>query len=322
MLRALVASVGLTLSLAASAAGEISLALPVDCTVGDSCYIQNYVDADPTDGMQDFTCNALTYDTHKGTDFAVATVQEAQAGVAIQAAAAGVVLGTRDGMPDIWSGDVDLSQLNGKDCGNGLVIDHGEGWHTQYCHLKRGSVLVQKGDKVETGDLLGLMGMSGRTQFPHLHISVRRNGTPVDPFNPTGAACGGTHAEQLWTSPIAYQPGGILSIGFADGLPDYSAIKLGTAQRRITRTSPAIVGYAFLFGGRTGDKVTFDLTGPGDFKVSDTYDVPRNRALFFRAAGKKRRSAPWPGGDYTATARLIRDGALIEEQRITATLPR
>jgi murein DD-endopeptidase MepM/ murein hydrolase activator NlpD len=61
------------------------------------------------------------------------------------------------------------------------VIVHDQGWETQYCHLKHGSISVKVGDTVQVGDVLGKIGLSGRTQFPHVHVSVRHNGTRIDP---------------------------------------------------------------------------------------------------------------------------------------------
>ena len=63
-----------------------------------------------------------------------------------------------------------------RNCGNGVVIRHADGWETQYCHLRRGSVQVAEGDRVEAGEPLGLVGMSGEANFPHVHLSVRRDG--------------------------------------------------------------------------------------------------------------------------------------------------
>ena len=50
-------------------AQDLHLGLPIDCTLGDTCYIQNYVDTDPSEEALDFQCGSLTYDGHKGTDF-------------------------------------------------------------------------------------------------------------------------------------------------------------------------------------------------------------------------------------------------------------
>jgi murein DD-endopeptidase MepM/ murein hydrolase activator NlpD len=70
--------------------------------------------------------------------------------------------------------------------GNLLIIDHGNGLTTRYGHLSR--ALAKVGQKVKRGELVGLVGMTGRTTAPHLHYEVRRNDRPVNPrgFLPRG----------------------------------------------------------------------------------------------------------------------------------------
>jgi len=310
------------IALAAPAAGAPLLSQPVDCTLGDDCYIQQYMDHDDSDGYSDFQCGPRSYNTHKGTDFAVPTVANAQRGIDILAAAAGTVLGVRDGMADVWNGKIDQAAIKGRDCGNGLVIDHGDGWHTQYCHLRKGTVAVTKGQVVEAGTRLGQMGMSGRTEFAHLHLSVRKDGEPVDPFAPNGPDCAAPITETLWEAPLLHQEGGILEIGFADAVPEFDAIKMGTVDSNLKRISPALVSYVFMFGGKTGDMIEVNFTGPGDFEVSQSYELTKNLARFFRAIGKKRRSAPWPGGTYEASAKIIRDGVEIDAKSATFEIAR
>ena len=71
---------------ATSAAGDFSLTFPIDCTLDDICFIQQFVDHDPTAGVHDFTCGALSYDGHKGTDFALPSRAAQRAGVNVLAA--------------------------------------------------------------------------------------------------------------------------------------------------------------------------------------------------------------------------------------------
>src|SRR5262245_5953162 len=63
--------------------------------------------------------------------------------------------------------------------GNLLILDHGNGLTTRYGHLSR--ALVKVGQKVKRGEVVGLVGMTGRTTAPHLHYEVRRNDRPVNP---------------------------------------------------------------------------------------------------------------------------------------------
>lgn len=63
--------------------------------------------------------------------------------------------------------------------GNVVVVAHGAGIASSYYHLSE--ITVKKGDKVAIGDQLGLVGQTGRTTGPHLHLSVRVHGGFVDP---------------------------------------------------------------------------------------------------------------------------------------------
>ncbi len=63
--------------------------------------------------------------------------------------------------------------------GNGVVIDFGDGLYGFYAHMQKGSVQVEVGDEVKTGDLLGLLGNSGNTSAPHLHFHVMDGPSPI-----------------------------------------------------------------------------------------------------------------------------------------------
>lgn len=299
---------GLLLATAPAVAQDLSLQPPLDCTMGEDCFIQQYVDADPGPGARDFTGGPLTYDGHKGTDFRVADLEAMAAGVPVYAPAPGTVLGVRDGMEDrVIESRADVA---GRECGNGLVIDHGDGWHTQLCHLARGSVTVATGDTVSAGQQVGAVGLSGATQFPHVHLSVRKDGQVVDPFT-----------AGLWADEPAYEPGGFLSIGLADAVPSFQAIKDGTADAAtLPLHAPALVVWAALFGGQAGDTIALRITGPtGQEVFAHDATLDRTQAELFRAAGRRLRAASWRGGDYTGAATLIRDGQILD--RIETTIP-
>ncbi len=314
--------IALILSFAAPAAAEdFSLSWPVDCTLGETCFIQHYVDDDPTSGASDYTCGTATYDSHKGTDIRLRSRAEMAAGVQVLAAADGVVLGLRDGMEDAILTRETEAKIKGKDCGNGVVIRHAGGWDTQYCHMKRGSITVAKGERVTAGTPLGEIGLSGRTQFPHLHISLRKDGAQVDPFDPDGQiTCGAPSQTTLWERDITYSAGGILAAGFAPLVPSFDAIKAGTADDPPARDAPAFVLWAYAFGGQSGDIMRLSITGPEGELIRHDAVLDKDQAQFFRATGKKRRAPQWPAGDYEGRASLLRGGEIIAQTDIRAAL--
>ena len=63
--------------------------------------------------------------------------------------------------------------------GNMIKIDHGHGMMTRYGHLKK--MLKKRGDVVKRGDVIALMGNTGRSTGPHVHYEVFLNGLPVNP---------------------------------------------------------------------------------------------------------------------------------------------
>jgi murein DD-endopeptidase MepM/ murein hydrolase activator NlpD len=103
------------------------------------------------------TFNGQVRSTHEGLDF------HAVAGTPIAALNAGTVLLAR---PLYFEG-------------NCVVLDHGQGLLTLYLHMSE--FKVKEGDKVERGQILGLVGGTGRATGPHLHVAVRWQGVYVDP---------------------------------------------------------------------------------------------------------------------------------------------
>ncbi len=200
-----------------------------------------------------------------------------------------------------------------KDCGNGVRLDHGGGWRTQYCHMKRGSISVRRGDRVRTGERLGAVGLSGRTEFPHLHISVEKNGKVVDPFVGVdgGVECDLGRAP-LWRrdalEKLRYISAVPYHAGFADHLPTTEEVRTGALSARSLRaTAPALVFWAEVAGLRPGDFLSIRLLGPdGSVLARKEESMRKHRIRVWRAIGKRAKDT-WPTGDYRGEVRIRRE---------------
>ncbi len=64
--------------------------------------------------------------------------------------------------------------------GNAIIINHGNGIKSLYAHLSK--INVSKGDRVTLFDTIGNVGATGHSTGPHLHLEVRKNGIPINPF--------------------------------------------------------------------------------------------------------------------------------------------
>jgi hypothetical protein len=302
------------LTVAAAPAAPPSLNLPIACQIGRSCEVQNYVDRDPGPGAKDYRCGRETYQDHNGVDIRLLDMAAQKRGVNVLAAAPGKVLRMRDSMPDISVRAPGAPPLNGQDCGNGLVIDHGGGWETQYCHMARGSLVVKPGQAVAAGTPLGRVGLSGNTEYPHVHVTVRHDGKVVDPFDADGAglaACKMSHP--LWSpqalAQLAYKQGAVLNAGFAPGPVKMEDIEAGG----IAAPGPDaayLVAYGRGIDLQAGDVIALELRGPSGAVLAQNSLPPLDgsKAQHFAYIGVKRPAAGWAPGVYKGRYAVLRQG--------------
>jgi len=85
------------------------------------------------------------------------------------APADGTIIVAEDGIEDNTVGEVNTL----KNWGNTLIIKHAEGLYSKLCHLQKGSVSVKAGDNVHFGQVIGKVGNSGRSPYPHLHFQLQ-----------------------------------------------------------------------------------------------------------------------------------------------------
>ena len=293
----------------------LQLGPPINCPPGQNCFILQYPDRDPGPGAQDFGCGRMTYDGHKGTDFAIPDQRVMTQGVEVTAAAAGTVLRSRDGVVDRRiQGGQPPAEIQGIECGNGVVIDHGQDWQTQYCHLRQGSVAVKPGDTVTEGQVLGLVGVSGQASFPHVHLSVRHQGQVIDPFVGPGAAPGCQGPKQsLWKSPLAYIPTGLIRAGFAPKLPELDELWSGAfSEPTLPVTSPAIVFWVQVYGVLAGDREQIQLFDPNGTVAADLErSLSKSQRIWASSIGKRGTPTPLLPGRWQGKYQLIRDGKTL-----------
>jgi hypothetical protein len=302
------------------------LVFPLACEIGRTCEVQNYMDRDPGPGVLDYRCGHRTYQGHNGVDIRVLDLAQQRAGTDVLAAAAGRVARLRDGVADISIRTPGAPSVVGQECGNGVVIDHGEGWETQYCHLARGSVRVKIGDLVSPGQPIARVGLSGDTEFPHLHLTVRHGGQVVDPFAPAPVAAPACSIQPgLWTAgavrQFAYKRGVVLNTGFGAAVSSMEAVE-GRTVPAPDAASPAIVAYVRMIGLEAGDVVEMTLRAPDGKVLADSHQSPldHDKAQWLSQVGAKRPPGGWTHGVYTGEVQVRRSGTVALSQHWRLTL--
>jgi hypothetical protein len=281
------------------------------------------VDLDPGPGAADFKGGTRSYDGHNGTDIRLRSFDHLRTGVPVLAAADGVVRRVRDGVSDVSVRDLPPGADKGQECGNGIVIDHGEGLQTQYCHLARGSIKVSQGDRVPAGSELALVGLSGQTEYPHLHFTVRKDGVVVDPFRPEGDEATTSSEQPLWSE----------GSGMLDAYKDREVLNIGLTAKPVsmeevtehgshmpwppTPEASALVGFVQVIGLKTGDVQHLKLVGPEGVPIASATSQPltTDQAQSLLFTGKRRLKDAWAQGTYTVEYSVERGGLIVLHQR-------
>jgi murein DD-endopeptidase MepM/ murein hydrolase activator NlpD len=311
-------------SLAPALAAPPELEVPIACEVGRTCFIQNYVEHKTPAGSRDHACGSRTYHDHNGTDFRLTDMQAQRRGVNVVAAADGIVARLRDGVADISVRDGSLDAVKNINCGNGVAITHGDGWETQYCHMEKGSLSVRPGEKVTAGQALGRVGLSGMTEYPHLHFTVRHKGKVVDPFAQDLAEdmCG--PGQPLWSdkakAALAYRATEVLNAAFAPRQITLAEVEAGAPAAGEDPT--VLAPFVRVMGLKRNDVQTLSLNGPNGETLAAHTAPPSegDRAQQFMLIGRKRPPAGWPPGTYTAYYKVERNGQVVVQTQFSHQL--
>lgn len=308
--------------------------LPVDCTLGEDCIIQNHFDHNPAENtFQDYTCGVLGYDGHTGTDIRMRHVGAlAGEGVDILAAADGrverIVTYASLAKEDVPVVRLIKQAVMRVGCGEEVVIGHGTGWQSHYCHMRQGSIRVQQGDEVKAGDHIGKMGMTGTTVFPHLHFGVSHYGVSLDPFagQAKGYDCTQEVRSSLWRpelkEALSYNPSGVIDAGFTVGEPQVAIVR-HTGTRPLTNLSAiSDMGvWGEVFGLHAGDIAVFEVVAPDGTRIAQQEWVQDKAAairLFMVTVPAPK--THWNAGEYRADLRITREGKAVISHTWATTL--
>ncbi len=195
----------------------IRFVLPLEGQNGKDYFLCRYVDHDPSSGIRDMNCGNKTYDGHLGTDFLIRSFKTMDSGVRVHSVADGIVQRTVDNNYDREKNLDERAQPNY------VVILHKDGSQTYYYHLKKNSIIVKEGDSVRSGEVIGMVGSSGYSTGPHLHLEVHdKNNKVIDPFIGPCSLAG----SSMWIAQPIYDTSKFsIECGFIPYVPSYDSLK-------------------------------------------------------------------------------------------------
>lgn len=132
----------------------------------------------------------------------------------IRSATAGKVVATKDGLAEQVPGALPVGQTVQTAGGNHIVVDIGDGRYAFYAHMQPGSLRVKRGDEVEPGQVLGLLGNTGNTNAPHLHFHIMDSPSPLQ-SNGLPFTFSRMKGEGKITNPAALETGELVTVDAA-----------------------------------------------------------------------------------------------------------
>ncbi len=178
--------------------------------------VSDFVDHDPAyNQLLDYNCGDRTYDrlqnfyNHEGSDYFLwpfAFNKMDNDDVEIVSAAPGVIVSKQDGRDDRscdWAGSW-----------NAVYVQHEDGSVAWYGHMKKYSLTSKAvGDSVARGEYLGIVGSSGASFAPHLHLEVYDGGRLVDPYE---GPCNSMNEDTWWMDQPPYYDSAINKLSTHD----------------------------------------------------------------------------------------------------------
>jgi murein DD-endopeptidase MepM/ murein hydrolase activator NlpD len=220
--------------------------------------ISNYIDHDGSGGLEEYFCGERTYNGHKGTDvftWPFPWTKMDDDAVEVVAGAAGVIVGKADGN---YSYNCSFTGS-----WNAVYVQHADGSVAWYGHLKDGTLTTKTvGQSVVQGEYLGVVGSSGWSTGPHLHLEVYDvNDDLIDPWE---GPCNPTTPDSWWASQEPYYVSMINKISTHSQHPVMPQC-YGTENPHFSNNfSPnsTVYCYAFLRDQLPGQSITFTIKRP------------------------------------------------------------
>ena len=237
------------------------------------CITGTYLDENAAAGaVEDYNCGARTYDGHLGTDTGGTPFNWAKFtmnGVQVIAGAPGIILDKEDGVFD-------------RSCGagpgwNAVYIRHSDGSQAWYGHLKNGSLTKKAiGQKVVKGEYLGVMGSSGNSSGPHVHLEVYDSeGRLVDPYF---GKCNDLNPDTWWAKQPRYRDSAINLLLLCTTWPADNPCPIIESTNALDTPRPGQLVYFLVYFRDTAapQKASFSIIRPDgrtEYKWTSTVDV-------------------------------------------------
>ena len=232
-----------------NAFGITPIELPIDCKLGENCWVTNLPRHFYQGKELDYKCGVRTSAGHKGTDFILESMEQMKQGIDVLSPFDGVVKAVRDGMEDINVDIGGLNEIKDQECGNGVVIATHD-LEAQLCHMKKGSISVKVGDQIVAGARLGSVGLSGNTNHPKLYFALSKKNQDGS-LRPRSILYCGVCVCQTWLHlpSVLYsaylsesnKDGVVYNYGVAFQIPELSKVKEGYYQRIIQPRNPEVI---------------------------------------------------------------------------------
>ena len=232
--------------------------------------IAAFVDHDDVfpDSLLDWNCGERTYDAdtfnHNGTDYNGGQFPwwtMANDGLVVIAVEDGEIIEIHDGEPD------KNCSFNQDSDANRVILLHDDGSVTIYAHMKKGSVTSRKvGDMVEQGDYLGVVGSSGLSNGPHLHLGVQDLSNNL--FDPYAGNCNALNDDSFWAGQEPYHNKEILALASHSAAPEYPPCPQSEVPhfKDVFETDDEIYVSVTVrdFDGTIGDEIILEVRGPSN----------------------------------------------------------